>query len=83
LPSDYRQLPRRRVRVGLLAIALMVGGAVGVWRAIELGRPEAPTEFEYAVRVLDADEGRLEVVLLVRNLEPGAIELGSSANAVA
>jgi predicted metalloprotease with PDZ domain len=71
------------VRVTLLVLALLAGSAIGVWRAIEMRRPEAPTEFAYAVRVLDPDQARLEVTLTLSDLKPGAIELGFSANAVA
>ena len=67
----------------MLALALIVGTGIGVWRAVEAARPEAPTEFAYAVRVLDSAEARLEVELTLNDLKPGALELGFSANAVA
>ena len=67
----------------MLVLALVGGTAIGVWRAIELARPEAPTEFAYQVRVLDASQARLEVELTLSDLKPGKLELGFSANAVA
>ena len=71
------------MRVTLVILALIAGSAIGVWRAVEMRRPEAPTEFAYTVRVLDPDQARLEVTLTLSDLRPGAIDLGFSANAVA
>ena len=53
----------------MLVLALIVGTGIGVWRAVEAARPEAPTEFAYAVRVLDADQARLEVELTLNDLK--------------
>jgi predicted metalloprotease with PDZ domain len=83
LNRGNHQLPRRRVRLGLMALALMAGTAIGVWRAVEAARPAHPTEFKYQVRVLDPEQARLEVDLTLSDLAPGVLELGFSANAVA
>lgn len=77
------QLPRRRVRLALIACALLGGTGIGAWRTLDAARPEAPTEFTYHVRVLDADQARLEVELTLADLRGGDVELGFSANAVA
>ena len=67
----------------MVALALVAGSAVGAWRTVEMSRPEAPTEFAYAVRVLDPDQARLEVTLTISDLDAGRLDLGFSANAVA
>jgi predicted metalloprotease with PDZ domain len=54
-----------------------------VWRGLELRRPAPPTEFAYAVRVLDPEQARLEVLLTISDLTAGVLNLGFSANAVA
>ena len=77
------QLPRRRIRLALIVLALVAGTGVGVWRSVEARRPGPPTDFSYSVRVLDASQARLEVLLSLDDLKPGVLELGFSANAVA
>jgi predicted metalloprotease with PDZ domain len=77
------QLPRRRMRLALIFLALIAGTAIGVWRSVEARRPEPPTDFSYSVRVLDASGARLEVLLSLEGLKPGTLELGFSANAIA
>jgi predicted metalloprotease with PDZ domain len=83
LPIAKEQLPRRRVRLALITLALVVGSGIGVWRSFEARGLEPPKDFVYSVRVLDADQARIEVLLSIDDLKPGTLELGFSANAVA
>lgn len=83
LAYSTRPVPQRRVRLAMVGLALLAGSAIGAWRVLDARQPEAPTEFAYTVRVLDAEQARLEVELEISDLRAGTLDLGFSANAVA